>query len=150
MAKIILTQEVTGLGTPGDVVEVKDGYARNYLYPRGYALRWTRGGEAHVEAINAARAAKAHKTLETAQEQAAALAKTPVRLQVKAGKEGRLFGTVRTEAVASAVEEAGLGAIDKRKVVLPGHIKSTGNYDVAVRLHDEVTATINLQVVAAK
>ena len=150
MAKLILTNEVTGLGSAGDVVEVKDGYARNYLLPRGFAVTWTKGGAKQVEQIRAAREARAHKSLEAAQAQAAALAGTPVRLEVKAGKEGRLFGTVRPDAVAGAVEAAGLSAIDKRKVVIPGHIKSTGKYEVSVRLHDEVSAVVNLEVVAAK
>jgi large subunit ribosomal protein L9 len=150
MAKLILTHEVSGLGTAGDVVEVKNGYARNYLLPRGFALSWSKGGEKQVEQIRAAREARAHKSLEAAQAQAAALSKAPVRLEVKAGKEGRLFGTVRPEAVAGAVEAAGLGAVDKRKVVLPGHIKTTGKYEVTVRLHDEVSAVVTLEVVAAK
>ncbi|GAB4098949.1 50S ribosomal protein L9 [Sinomonas halotolerans] len=150
MAKLILTNEVSGLGAAGDVVEVKDGYARNYLLPRGFALLWTKGGEKQVEQIRAARAARAHKSLEAAQAQAAALSEKPVRLEVKAGKEGRLFGTVRAEAVAGAVEAAGLGAIDKRNVALPGQIKTTGKYEVSVRLHEDVSAVVALEVVAAK
>jgi large subunit ribosomal protein L9 len=148
MAKLILTHEVTGLGTAGDVVEVKNGYARNYLLPRGFALTWTKGGEKQVESIKAARAAREVASLEEAQQLAAKLSAKPVKLTVKAGDAGRLFGTVKPGDVAAAVEAAGLGAIDKRKVELPEHIKSVGNYQANVRLHEDVSATIDLQVVA--
>ncbi|SDI52577.1 LSU ribosomal protein L9P [Arthrobacter subterraneus] len=149
MAKLILTQEVTGLGTAGDVVEVKNGYARNYLLPRGFALTWTKGGEKQVESIKAARAAREHASLEDAQRQAAALQAKPVKLTVKAGDSGRLFGTVKADDVAKAVEAAGLGSIDKRKVELPAHIKSVGSYQANVRLHEDVAAVIDLDVVAS-
>lgn len=149
MAKVILTHEVTGLGTAGDIVEVKNGYARNYLVPRGFAMTWTKGGERQVETIRAARAAREHASLEDAQQQAAALSAKPVKLTVKAGETGRLFGTVKPSDVAQAVEAAGLGAIDKRKVELPTHIKSTGSYQANVRLHDDVSAVIDLEVVAS-
>ncbi|MFI5084558.1 MAG: 50S ribosomal protein L9 [Actinomycetales bacterium] len=148
MAKLILTHEVTGLGAAGDVIEVKDGYARNYLLPRGFALTWSKGGEKQVESIKAAREARAHASVEAAQAQAAALTARPVKLFVKAGDSGRLFGTVKAEDVARAVEAAGLGAIDKRKVELPAHIKSLGSYQANVRLHDDVSATIELDVVS--
>ncbi|WP_026820364.1 50S ribosomal protein L9 [Arthrobacter castelli] len=147
MAKVILTHEVTGLGTAGDIVEVKNGYARNYLLPRGFAMAWTKGGERQVETIKAARIAREHASLEDAQQQAAALSAKPVKLTVKAGETGRLFGTVKPSDVAAAVEAAGLGSIDKRKVELPTHIKSTGSYQANVRLHDDVSAVIDLEVV---
>ena len=148
MAKLILTHEVTGLGAAGDVIEVKDGYARNYLLPRGFALTWSKGGEKQVESIKAARAAREHASLEDAQAQAQSLSAKPVKLTVKAGESGRLFGTVKPADVAAAVEAAGLGAIDKRKVELPEHIKSVGKYQANVRLHEDVAAVIDLQVVA--
>jgi large subunit ribosomal protein L9 len=148
MAKLILTHEVTGLGTAGDVVEVKNGYARNYLLPRGFALAWSKGGEKQVESIKAARAAREHASLEDAQAQAQSLSAKPVKLTVKAGESGRLFGTVKPADVAAAVEAAGLGSIDKRKVELPEHIKSVGKYQANVRLHEDVAAVIDLQVVA--
>jgi large subunit ribosomal protein L9 len=148
MAKLILTHEVTGLGTAGDVVEVKNGYARNYLLPRGFALAWSKGGEKQVESIKAARAAREHASLEDAQAQAQSLSAKPVKLTVKAGESERLFGTVKPADVAAAVEAAGLGAIDKRKVELPEHIKSVGKYQANVRLHEDVAAVIDLQVVA--
>ena len=91
MAKIILTQEVTGLGAAGDIVTVKNGYARNYLLPRGFAVSWTVGGEKQVESIRAARAARAKASLEEAQETAAKLSARPIVVAHKAGADGRLF-----------------------------------------------------------
>ncbi|GAB2900995.1 50S ribosomal protein L9 [Neomicrococcus lactis] len=150
MAKLILTHEVTGLGTPGDVVEVKNGYARNYLLPRGFATLWTKGAEKHVEALNAARAAKAIANLEDAQALAAKLKSTTIRLAVKAGDTGRLFGTVKPADIAAAIEEAGLGSLDRRSIEIQDAIKSVGHHNVTARLHEDVLAAFEVQVVAAK
>jgi large subunit ribosomal protein L9 len=150
MSKLILTQEVTGLGAPGDVVEVKDGYARNYLLPRGYALTWTKGGEKDVERIRQARKAREIATVEEAQSIAEKLQAKTVQVGVKTGESGRLFGTVGAAQIAEAVQAAGLGSIDRRTVELPERIKAVGNYTATVKLHSEVTATIDLQVVPAK
>lgn len=150
MAKLILTHEVTGLGAAGDIVDVKNGYARNFLIPRGYAITWTKGGEKDVENIKAARAARAVANLEEAQRIAAGLASTPVKITVKAGEAGRLFGTVKQADVAAAIEAQDLGKVDKRNVEIAQVIKSTGNYTATVRLHEDVLATIDLQVVAEK
>lgn len=149
MSKLILTHEVSGLGAPGDVVDVKNGYGRNYLIPQGFAVAWTRGGEKQIEQIKAARAAREHATLEDAQALKAALKSTKVKLVVKAGQGGRLFGSVKTTDVADAVAAAGLGTIDKRKIEL-NPIKLTGEHEATIRLRDELSATITLQVVAAK
>ncbi|GAA1761651.1 50S ribosomal protein L9 [Agromyces humatus] len=150
MAKVILTHEVSGLGTPGDVVEVKNGYARNYLVPQGFATPWTRGGEKQVEQIKAARAARELHSLEDAQALKAKLESGKVRLAVKAGLGGRLFGSVKVADVAAAVAAAGLGDLDKRKIQITTPIKAVGDHEATVRLHDELSATITLQVVAAK
>lgn len=150
MAKLILTHEVTGLGTPGDVVEVRNGYARNYLIPQNYAVAWTRGAEKQIESIKAARAAREHATIEEAQDLKARLQATTVKLTVKAGEGGRLFGSVKPADVADAVAAAGLGEVDKRKIELPAHIKSLGEHEAIVKLRDDIVATITLQVVAAK
>lgn len=149
MSKLILTHEVSGLGTPGDIVDVKNGFARNYLLPQGFAVAWTRGGEKQIEQIKAARVAREHATLEEAQALKATLENTKVKLVVKAGAGGRLFGSVKTTDVAEAVAAAGLGAIDKRKIEL-SPIKAIGEHQATVRLRDEVSATITLLVVAAK
>ena len=150
MSKLILTNEVAGLGSAGDVIEVKNGYARNYLIPQGFAVAWTRGGAKQVESIQAARKARQIHDLDEAKDLKAKLEAGKVRLAVKAGGEGRLFGSVKTADVADAVAAADLGSIDKRKVHIANPIKSVGLHEATVRLHDDVTAVITLQVVAAK
>jgi large subunit ribosomal protein L9 len=150
MSKLILTHEVTGLGSAGDVVEVKNGYGRNYLIPQGFAVAWSRGGEKQIEQIKAARAARELATVEEAQDLKAKLQATKVKLTVKAGAEGRLFGSVKTSDIAEAVAAAGIGALDKRKIELPNAIKVVGEHEATVRLRDDLSATITLQVVAAK
>ena len=146
--KLILTQEVTGLGAPGDVVEVKDGYGRNYLVPRGYAVAWTKGGEKQVAAIRNARAAREIRSLEEAQHVRAALESATVTVPAKAGANGRLFGAVTTADVAEAVAKVGGPKVDRRKVELSQPIKSLGEYTVLVRLHPEVQAKVPVSVVA--
>lgn len=146
--KLILTQEVTGLGTPGDVVEVKDGYGRNYLVPRGLAVAWTKGGEKQVASIRKARSAREIATLEEAQAVRSTLEGRPVRLAVRAGASGRLFGAVTTADIAEAVAQRGGPTVDRRKVELGAPIKSTGEHTVHVRLHPDVQATVRVEVVA--
>ncbi|KQZ85597.1 50S ribosomal protein L9 [Microbacterium sp. Root166] len=150
MAKLILTNEVAGLGSAGDVVEVKNGFARNYLIPQGFAVAWSRGGEKQVASIRAARDARAIHDHEEAVALKNALESNKVKLAVKAGAEGRLFGSVKTEAVANAVKAAGLGDLDKRKIHITSPIKSVGEHEATIRLRDDLTAVITLQVVAAK
>jgi large subunit ribosomal protein L9 len=150
MSKIILTNEVSGLGSAGDVVEVKNGYARNYLLPRGFAVIWSKGGEKQVASIKAARDARQLATVEEAQTLKAKLEEASVKLAVKAGVGGRLFGSVKPADVAKAVSEAGLGDIDKRKVEITNPIRSVGEYLATVRLHGDLVATIKLKVVAKK
>ena len=150
MAKLILTNEVAGLGSAGDVIEVKNGYARNYLIPQGFAVAWSRGGEKQVASIRAARDARAIHDHEEAVALKDALEANKVRLTVKAGKEGRLFGAVKPADVADAVQAAGLGELDKRKIHITAPIKTTGEHEATIRLRDDLTAVITLQVVAAK
>ena len=119
MSKLILTHEVDGLGSAGDVIEVKDGYARNYLIPQGFAVTWTRGGQKQVDQIRAARESRAIATHEEAEELKQKLEQARVKVTVKAGAEGRLFGSVKPADVAKAVSEAGLGDLDKRRVTRP-------------------------------
>jgi large subunit ribosomal protein L9 len=148
--KVILTQEVTGLGTPGDIVEVRDGYGRNYLLPQGFAIGWTRGAEKQVTSIKRARSAREIRDLGHAKEVKAELEVLKVSLPARAGTGGRLFGSVTPGEVQQAVKAAGGPDLDKRRIELPGHIKSLGQYDVRVRLHPDVTAAFSLSVVAAK
>jgi large subunit ribosomal protein L9 len=150
MSKLILTSEVTGLGSAGDVVEVKNGYARNYLIPQGFAVAWSRGGEKQVDQIKAGRAARELATLEEAQSLKSKLEGSAVKLTVKAGREGRLFGSVKTADIADAAAAQGLGAIDKRTIELGTPIKGVGRYDATVRLREDVVASLTIDVVAAK
>ncbi|HSE69468.1 MAG TPA: 50S ribosomal protein L9 [Nocardioidaceae bacterium] len=146
--KLILTQEVTGLGAAGDVVEVRDGYGRNYLVPRGFAIRWTRGGEKTIESIKAARATREVRDLDHAKEVKAKLEGSTFTLPVRAGEGGRLFGAVTVSDIANAITEAG-AEVDKRKIIVGNPIKSLGAHQVTVKVHDEVDATVNLNVVPA-
>ncbi len=147
--KIILTHEVSGLGTAGDVVDVKDGYARNYLVPRGFAIRWTKGGEKDVAQIRRARKIHEIATIEQANEIKARLEGVKVRLAVRSGDAGRLFGSVTPADVASAIKSAGGPEVDKRRVELGSPIKTLGSHQVSVRLHPEVAAKLGIEVVAA-
>jgi len=148
--KIILTQEVTGLGTPGDVVEVKDGFGRNYLLPQGFAIPWTKGAEKQITLIKRARSAREIRDLGHANEVRTQLETLKVSLSARAGAGGRLFGSVTPAEVVAAVRSAGGPDLDRRRVELPGHIKSTGSYQVQVKLHPEVTAKFSLNVVGSK
>ena len=148
--KVILTQEVTGLGTPGDIVEVRDGYGRNYLLPQGFAIGWTRGAEKQVTSIKRARSAREIRDLGHAKEVKAELEALKVSLAARAGTGGRLFGSVTPGEVQQAVKAAGGPDLDKRRIELPGHIKAVGQYDIKVRLHPDVTAAFALTVVGSK
>jgi large subunit ribosomal protein L9 len=148
--KIILTQEVSGLGTAGDVVEVKDGYGRNYLLPRGYAIRWTRGAEKEVVSIRRARAAREIRDLDQATDVAERLAGLDVRLSARAGSGGRLFGSITPAEIADAVKAAGGPSLDRRRLEIASAIKTTGQHKVRVRLHPEVVASFDLAVLPSK
>jgi large subunit ribosomal protein L9 len=146
--KLILTQEVTGLGGPGDVVEVKDGYGRNYLVPRGLAITWTKGGEKQVAQIRRGREVREIADRGQAQQVAAQLSALKVELPARAGQGGRLFGSVTAVDIVEAVKSAGGPTLDKRRVELPtAHIKTVGTHTVSVRLHPEVVASVDVEVV---
>ncbi|WP_058045343.1 50S ribosomal protein L9 [Streptomyces roseifaciens] len=147
--KIILTHEVSGLGTAGDVVDVKDGYARNYLVPRGFAIRWTKGGEQDVAQIRRGRKIREIATIEQANEVKGQLEGLKVRLATRSGEAGRLFGSVTQADVAAAIKAAGGPAVDKRRVEVGSPIKTLGAHQVSVRLHADVVAKLGIEVVAA-
>jgi large subunit ribosomal protein L9 len=147
--KLILTQEVTGLGAPGDVVEVKDGYGRNYLIPRGVAMRWSRGAEKTVDSIKSARASRAVRDHDHAAEIKTKLESAPVAVKVRSGEGGRLFGAVTVAEIAGALADASGEQVDKRTIVVKNPIKSLGSHEVSVKLHDEVSATVALNVIPA-
>jgi large subunit ribosomal protein L9 len=146
--KLILTQEVTGLGAPGDVVEVKDGYGRNFLVPRGLAMRWTRGAEKQIEGIRKGREVREVRDVSDARDIKAQLERLTVQLPVRAGETGRLFGSVTVADVADAVQKAGGPALDKRRLEIGQPIKTVGAHRVSVKVHPEVTATVTVDVVA--
>lgn len=151
--KLILTADVEHLGEQGDIVEVKDGYARNYLVPRRLAVVASRGAERQAEEIRRAREQKAIQGREHAVELKTAIENLDsVQVAVKAAPDsGKLFGSVTTADVVAAIKNAGGPNLDKRTVQLPkAHIKTTGTHPIAVRLHPEIAATVSLEVVAAK
>jgi large subunit ribosomal protein L9 len=147
--KLILTQEVSGLGGPGDVVDVAGGYGRNYLIPRGFAMRWTRGAEKQVDLIRRARSAREIRSLDDAKTAAAELEGLTVGLPRRSGGAGRLFGSVGPADIADAVRASGGPELDRRRIEVPDPIKTAGRHQVRVRLHPEVTATITIEVVPA-
>jgi large subunit ribosomal protein L9 len=149
--KLILTAEVEHLGSAGDTVEVKDGYGRNYLLPRGLAIVATRGAERQAEDIRRAREIKTVRGVEHANELKSAIEGLgPVSLPVKtASDSGKLFGSVTAADVVSAIKKAGGPNLEKRTVQLPkGHIKTIGTHPIAIRLHPDVDAAVALNVVA--
>ena len=147
--KLILTQEVTGLGAPGDVVEVAAGYGRNYLVPRRLAMPWTRGSEKQIELIKRAGRPARSAASTTRRRPPAGSPRCQVRLQTRAGSGGRLFGSISTADIAAAVKTAGGPELDKRKIEIKNPIKTVGSHQVAVRLHPEVSATLDVEVTGA-
>ncbi|WP_412541168.1 50S ribosomal protein L9 [Longispora sp. K20-0274] len=148
--KIILTQEVSNLGAPGDVLEVKDGYGRNYLLPQGLAIGWTKGAEKQVVTIKRARAAREVRDLGHANEIKAALESRTYGLAARAGNGGRLFGSITAAEIVDAVKAAGGPVLDRRRVELKSAIKALGDHQVQVKLHPEVTAKFTVKVAVAK
>lgn len=148
--KLILTAAVDNLGIAGDIVEVKDGYGRNYLLPRGYAMTWTRGAEKQIEGIKRARDAREVRNKDHAQELREQIEGLTVSLPVNAGENGKLFGAVTASDIALAVKKAGGPSVDKRMVEIKKPIKTLGSHTVGVKLHDAVTAHFPVEVVAAK
>ena len=144
--KLILTQPVSNLGVPGDVVEVKDGYGRNYLLPRGFAMKWTRGAEKQVASIRKARVAREIASVEQAQTVRQQLEALKVNLRARAGDGGRLFGAITPADVADGVKKAGGPVLDRRDIVIVQPIKSVGSHRVSVRLHPEVSANVSVEV----
>jgi large subunit ribosomal protein L9 len=147
--KIILTQEIRQLGSPGDVVEVADGYARNYLIPRGLAQRATKGAMKQVDTIKRTREVREIRDREKAQELATSLGALKIRVSAKAGDGGRLFGQVTPQAVADAIVKAGGPKVDKRRLHMDGPIKNLGVHNASLRLHPEVEADLSIEVVKA-
>ena len=149
--KLILTAEVDHLGSAGDTVEVKDGYGRNYLLPRGLAIAASRGAERQADEIRRARDTKSIRGLEHAKEVETAIAALgPVKLPARtAGDSGKLFGSITAADVVAAIKKAGGPNLDKRTVQLPkAHIKTIGTHPITVRLHPDVNVAVSLSVEA--
>ncbi|WP_019813701.1 50S ribosomal protein L9 [Saccharomonospora saliphila] len=149
MAKIILTTDVAHLGGPGDIVEVKDGYARNYLLPRGYAITATKGAEKNVRVIRRAQESRRIRDLDHAKEVKTAIEGLGTIEVTAKSAEGskKLFGSVTPADVVGAIKAAGGPQLDKRVIELRQHIKTVGRHDVRARLHPNVTAEVRLEVV---
>jgi len=146
--KLILTAAVDNLGLAGDVVEVKDGYGRNFLVPRGFAIGWTRGGEKQIDGIKRSRDAREIRGLDHAQEVRTQIEGLAVELGVRAGNTGKLFGAITAADVAAAIKKSGGPSVDKRAIEIGKPIKTVGSHTVGVKLHDAVTAHIQLTVSA--
>jgi large subunit ribosomal protein L9 len=146
--KLILTAEVGNLGAAGDIVEVKDGYGRNFLVPQGLAMRATRGAEKQVASIKRAREVREVRDITHAREIKAELEGLSITLASRAGSAGKLFGSVTTADVVDAVKAAGGPVLDKRRVELPSPIKSVGKHQFVVRITPDVTAKVSVDVTA--
>lgn len=149
--KLILTAAVENLGVAGDIVEVKDGYGRNYLLPRNLAIVATRGAEKQIESMKRAREERAIRDFDHACEVRGQIeALTNITVPVRTSAKGKLFGSVQAADIVKAVEKAGGPKIDKQSLTVPkGLVKSTGGYQVIAKLHDKVVAKVNFKVVSA-
>ncbi len=147
--RLILTAPVEHLGVPGDIVEVKDGYGRNYLLPQKLAIKATRGAEKQIEGIKRARDAREIRGIEHAQQVRDQLEKLEVTVGANVSEGGKLFGAVTPSMVTAAILKAGGPNVDKRMVQIEKPIKTTGTHIVGIQLHDAVVAHIHINVDAA-
>jgi large subunit ribosomal protein L9 len=144
--KIILQKPVDKLGVPGDIVEVADGYARNYLMPRGLAVKATRGGVKHVDSLKRAHTTRVNEAKVEAEQVASRLAGTPIRISAHAGEEGKLFGSVTASDIAEAIDRQAGVRVDRHDVHLDEPIRSVGTHEVRVHLFAEVDPIISVEV----
>ena len=144
--KIVLHKEVEKLGVPGDVVEVADGYARNFLIPRRLAAPATKGGERHAGRLKKAHQDRVQRTLEDARELAAKVEAAPIRIKARAGEDGRLFGSITAQQVAKEIQEAAGVEVDRRHFHIDP-IRSVGAHEVVLQVHPDVSARVTVEVV---
>ena len=144
--KLILTREVAGLGHPGDVVNVKDGYARNFLLPRGSAIAWSKGGESQIAGIRRARQAREIRDKDHANEIKNTLESATLTIKAKVGSIGRLFGSVTEKDIALVIKSATGLDIDRHKIKLVKHVKNLGKHTAKVSLMTGVAANITVNV----
>jgi len=147
--KLILTREVNGLGQPGDVVTVADGYARNFLLPNGNAIAWSQGGEKQIQGIRRARTAREIRDLDHAKQIKSSLEANDIIVKVKVGSEGRLFGSVTDKDVAASIKAAVGVDVDRHRIKMDKHIKLVGKYVAKVSLQGSVVANVAVDVVPA-
>jgi large subunit ribosomal protein L9 len=147
--KLILTREVNGLGQPGDVVTVADGYARNFLLPNGNAIAWSQGGEKQIQGIRRARTAREIRDLDHAKQIKSSLEANEITVKVKVGSEGRLFGSVTDKDVAASIKAAVGVDVDRHRIKMDKHIKLVGKYVAKVSLQGSVVANVTVDVVPA-
>lgn len=147
MMKVVLRSNVDGLGKRGDIVDVADGHGRNYLIPKGLAMRATHGAEREAEVLRRVEAQRDAKSRGAAQEIANRLGALPMTIAARAGEEGRLFGSVGPTEIAGAAAQAGI-EIDRRTVNLDDPIKEIGDHSVMVQLHPDVTVAVAVTVIA--
>lgn len=144
--KVILTEEIRGLGTRGDIVTVKDGYARNFLLPKNLAREASAGNLKQIEHERRKWALLAQQEKDAAQKAANAVKGVKIQIEKRVGEHGHLFGSVTANEIADALMEKGI-EVDKRRIELGSPIKNVGLHDVEVRLHREVSAHIQVEVV---
>jgi len=145
--KVILLEDVKKLGKKGDLVDVSDGYARNFLFPRNLAKEATEGSLKQLKQEKDALAKKKQKELEQAKELAKVLSNTTVTLKVKAGEQGKLFGSVTSKDISEALKQQYNLEVDRRKIELQEPIKSVGSYKVDIKLAPEVDAKLSVKIV---
>jgi large subunit ribosomal protein L9 len=144
--KIILIEDVAGLGSRGDSVEVKDGYASNYLIPRGLAVKSTKGKAREAIQLAREKMAKADRELQRAEEMAQQISGHTFEVNAKAGEEGKLFGTITARDVAGLLDQELKIQVDRKKIHLDEHIKNVGFHEARIKLHPQVEAIIHLKV----
>jgi len=147
--KVVLRSDVDNLGKKGDLVDVADGYARNYLVPRGLALKANAGIQKQADAMRRNREARNRREREAAQALAAQFEGRTISIKARAGGEGRLFGSVTSVDIADAVQQQTGAELDRRKIELAEPLKELGPAELTVRLHPDVVATIHVDVEAA-
>jgi large subunit ribosomal protein L9 len=144
--KIILQKTVDKLGHPGDIVEVADGYARNYLMPRGLAVKATRGGVKHIDSLKRAHGVRVNQAKAEAEQVASRLASTPIKVAAHAGEEGKLFGSVTASDIVEAIDKQAGVRVDRHDVHLEEPIRSVGAHEVRVHLFPEVDPVLTVEV----
>ncbi len=146
--KVILREDVEGLGDMGAIVDVKNGYGRNYLLPRDLAVEANSRNIKYFEHQKRIILEKAKKVIKTAEDFAARLSELTIKFEVNAGEDDKLFGSVSNKDIADAIAEKGL-EVDKRKIVIDEPIKRLGSYDVNIKVYQDVTAAVKVEVLKA-